>query len=337
MDTHFKKVVPDTRVFRKLVKPSREEVRGILHIINGMIPMRLVTTLGLWPEYVGLSRPPLRNPNGLTSFSNITSIETLNDALSRTMGSLIESYRADPSLVPEFLERKVDEFMAQRVSKNIQDAWELANAIVFFKGQDFNGDEFSWKAISKQLAMDYAVDEVFHLVRYFPASLVDTMGVFVRQLTETLKEYMHLPVFRLVDSIVEFTWNVHHQFPDERNLGAKKIIRKAREGIKPLRLKEVGDCMYLWISVQGVLGTKGLDATTVITFDTQSRKRLGLLVDTLAAELGGTRLLAVLNESGHLRPGRILVLCDKTCVLKDEVNVEEIIWDKLKTRCATAP
>lgn len=130
---------------------------------------------------------------------------------------------------------------------------------------------------------------------------------------------------------MEYIWKVHDQFPDEHNLGAKKIIRKAREGIKQLRLEEVGDCMYLWTSVQGVLGTNGLDPATVITFDTQSRKRLGLLVDTLAADLGGTRLLAVLNESGHLRPGRILVLCDKTCLIKGEINVEEIIWDKLKS------
>ncbi len=238
MDTHFRKVVLDNGVFRKLVKPntSRQEVKGILNIINGMIPVRLVATFGLWPEYVGLSRPPLRNPNGLTLFTNITLIETLNGVLSQTIDSLIEAYRADPSLAPEVLERKVGEFMAQRVSTNIQDAWELANAIVFFKRQDFNGEEFSWKAISKQLAIYYAVDEVFHLVRYLPASLVDTVGVFIRQLTETLKEYMHLPVFRLVDSIVEHIWKVHDQFPDEHNLGAKKIIRKAREGTKQLRL-----------------------------------------------------------------------------------------------------
>ena len=68
---------------------------------------------------------------------------------------------------------------------------------------------------------------------------------------------------------------------------------------------------------------------TVFTFDTQSRKRLELMVDTLSAELGGCRLLKELSESSHLAPGRIILLDDKTCGLKDDINVAEMTSSKL--------
>lgn len=327
----FNRYVLDNGVFRKMVKPatSFEEVRGILKIINGNLPAKILATFGLWPEYVGLTRPVPRYPDGATEFSNILRIEEFNDAQEKVISSLLESYRSDSVLAPANLELKTKEFFEQRVSTKIGHAYGLAKDIIFFEGQDFNGKNFSWDALANQLSIDYAVDEMFHLVRHFPPKLFDTMGIFTRQMTRTLKEFKHLPMYRLAESVVAYIERVHTEEPDDTSPATKKAIRKALEGIKPLKPKEMGDCNYLWSSVQGVEGNAGLDPVTVISFDTQSRKRVGLLIDIFAAELGRASMLKTLTDEDLLRPGQIIVLCDKSCTVKDTIDVKGMVDAKL--------
>ena len=240
----MKKIVLDNGVFRKLVKSStsKQEVQGILNLVNGSLPVKLLSTFGLWSEYVGLTRPPLRNPDNFPPFANLTSLDSFNAVLSTEFESLINSYRDDPILSAKHLEQTATVFFEKRVSRHFKDARDLAADIIFFKGQDFNGSDFSWDALNNQLSIDYAVDEVFHLVRHFPPALVDAVGVFTRQITETLKEFKHLPLYRLTDSVVEYIWRVHDQIPDDASTKAKKTIAQARQGIKPLTAEEMGDC-----------------------------------------------------------------------------------------------
>jgi hypothetical protein len=137
----LRKIVLDNGVFRKLVKSntSQAEVQGILDFINGMLPVRLVATFGLWSEYVGLPRPRLRNIDGYPPFSDLKSVEALNDVLSSTIESLIEAYRNDPALQPTNLEASVSTFISKRVSSKIEEAKNIAVDIVHFEGQAFNG------------------------------------------------------------------------------------------------------------------------------------------------------------------------------------------------------
>jgi hypothetical protein len=133
----FRKIILDNGIFRKLVKSntSQAEVKGILDFINSMLPVRLVATFGLWSEYVGLSRPALRNLNGYPPFRDLKSIEVLNDVLRSTIGNLIDSYRNDPALQPTNLEATVSAFISRRVSSRIEEAKNIAVDIVHFEGQ----------------------------------------------------------------------------------------------------------------------------------------------------------------------------------------------------------
>lgn len=330
----LEKYVLDNGVFRKMVKPatSYNEVQGVLKIINSKLPAKILATFGLWPEYVGLTRPAPRHPDGIPEFSNLSIIEEFNEAQEKVISSLMDSYRNDPVLAPTNLEKKTKEFFEQRVSTKIANAYGLANDIVFFKGQDFNGKEFSFDALANQLSIDYAVDEMFHLARHFPPKLFDTIGIFTRQMTNTLKEFKHLPMYRLAESVVEYIERVHTEEPDDSSPAMKKVIRKALDGIKPLKPREMGDCNYLWSSVQGVEGNSGLEPVTVLSFDTQSRKRVDLLIEIFAAELGRVSMLKTLTDENLLRPGQIIVLCDKTCAAKDTIDVDGMVLTKLEAQ-----
>lgn len=305
----MRQVVLDNGVFRKLVEASsRAEVNELIKIINQMVPLRLVSTFGLWPEYVGLSRPAFRFPQGMPSFESLNSIEQLNQLQEEAFEILFNSYRTDPALIPSSLEQKATNFMSERVSANIQEARDIANDIISFKGQDFNGEPFSWDAVSNQLCIDYTIDEIFYQVRFLPSSLVDSMTIFVRQIADTLKEYHHLPIYRLTDSIIEYLWKVHDELPDETSAKAKRTIFDARKGMKQLSEGEFGDCTFLWTAVQGVYGSEGLQPATVISFDKQSSRRLNLMLDLLKGEFRGKSLLNILRDSSQLNPGSILIL-----------------------------
>lgn len=322
----MKQVVLDNGVFRKLVEAtSRAEVESLIKMLNGMIPLKLVSTFGLWPEYVGLSRPIFRHPEGMDSFKNLSSIEDFNSAQEDAFEVLFESYKTDPDLAPTFLKEKADKFMSERVSRNIQEARDIAHDIVFFEGQDFNGQPFSWDAVANQLCIDYTIDEIFYQVRFLPVSLVDSMTIFVRQIAGTLKEYHHLPIYRLTDSIIEYLWRVHTELPDETSAKAKRTIFNARKGMKQLTEGEFGDCTFLWTAVQGVYGNSGLQPATVLSFDKQSSKRLELMLDLLKGEFHGKSLISVLDESDNLSPGTILILANDTHALIDNVEVQKLL------------
>lgn len=221
----FRKIILDNGIFRKLVKSntSQAEVKGILDFINSMLPVRLVATFGLWSEYVGLSRPALRNLNGYPPFRDLKSIEVLNDVLRSTIGNLIDSYRNDPALQPTNLEATVSAFISRRVSSRIEEAKNIAVDIVHFEGQDFNGKTFSWAALANQLAIEFATDELFYLIRFMPTDLVDAVGVFTRQMAGTLKEFKHLPMYRLAESIVKYIWRVHDESPDATSVAMSAV------------------------------------------------------------------------------------------------------------------
>lgn len=322
----MKQVVLDNGVFRKLVEAtSRAEVESLIKMINGMIPLKLVSTFGLWPEYVGLSRPIFRYPEGMDLFKTLGSIEDFNSAQEGAFEVLFEAYKTDPALAPTFLEEKANKFMSERVSRNIQEARDIAHDIVFFEGQDFNGQPFSWDAVANQLCIDYTIDEIFYQVRFLPTSLVDSVTIFVRQIADTLKEYHHLPIYRLTDSIIEYLWRVHTELPDETSAKAKRTIFNARKGMKQLTEGEFGDCTFLWTAVQGVYGNSGLQPATVLSFDKQSSKRLELMLDLLKGEFQGKSLLSVLDESDNLRPGTILILANDTHALIGDIEVQKLL------------
>jgi len=318
----LKQVVLDNGVFRRLVEAtSRSEVQGLLDIINGMIPLKLVSSFGLWPEYVGLARPPFRYPDGIEAFRALASIDDFNAEQELVFEMLFKLYRADPLLAPSFLEKQALKFMAERVSKNINEARDIAKDIIFFEGQLFNGEQFSWDALANQLSIDYTVDEIFHQIRFLPSSIFDSMTVFVRQIAGTLKEYHDLPIYRLSDSIIEYLWKVHDELPDETSKKAKRTIFEARKGMKQLSEGEFGDCGFLWTAVQGVYTNDGLQPATVISFDKQSEKRVSLMVDLMKGEFRGKSLLSLLRESDQLRSGRILVLTGDTYSVVADIDV----------------
>ena len=324
----MKKVVLDNGVFRKLVGAEmRSQVSGLLDQINKLIPLTLVADFGMWPEYVGLPRPPHQAPLALRD--SVKSLEDLNTKLEDIFGSLIDSYRSSIQLDPIYLEIMVEDFFKKRVSKNFEEARKTAKALIFFKDQNSSGVPLTYQEISNQISLDYAVDEAFYQVRNLPVDSMDTVVSFLHQTTETLKHFVHLPLYRLVDSIVEYIWRVHDQLPDETSKAAKKTIRRAKKNLKILEPQEVGDCMYLWRAAQGLLGTDALNPVTIFTFDTQSRKRMEILVDILGSKIGGVCLLKTLKENNLLQPGEIILLCDKTYAVKDSISVSKMIDAKL--------
>lgn len=311
------KVILDNGVFRKLTNKntSQVKVQGVLNQIHALIPTKLVATIPLWPEYVGLRRPAFQDLGFSNQLENLTDPNDWTKVITEGLDRLVESYRSLDCLSPEKLESVVSEFMKNRVIHTIRDARELARDIVYFEGQDI-----SFKTLSDELGLFYAVDEMFYNLRFLPISHWDCLNFAVDDLKLVLREYHHLPIYRFADSLLLYLKRTHEEDPDPGQPKALKTIRRSLQGLKPLEESESSDCMFLWSAVQG-LGTKdGIEPTTVITFDGGAVKRLPLLIDLLAAKFREESVLSQLRKLGLLKPGRILLLDDKTGVEKGSKN-----------------
>lgn len=319
------KVVLDNGVFRELIKKStsQEDVQGILDHLNTLVPARLVSTIPLWAEYIGVTRPAFRNPRW-PAIEELQSIEQFSDLVASTMDGLVESYKDEEALAPCCLQQTVDTFMATRVTDQIREARELARDILYFEGQSI-----SYEEISNELALFYAADELLFLVRFIPVDLFACLHLMVSDMKATLKEYHHLPIYRFADSIVALLLRTHTEDPDPSQPKAIHTIRTATKGLKQLKPKESADCMYLWSAVQGILTEDGLEQVTVITFDTQSVDRLTILIDTLAAKFYEESLLGHLQQEQLLEPGRVLLLCDKDGSVKEDISITPLLNDTL--------
>lgn len=314
---NLSKIILDNGVFRKLTKTktSQEEVQGILNQINALIPAQLVATIPLWPEYVGLRRPEFQDLGLREQIENLADPSDWTKVVTDGLDRLVGSYRALDCLSPQSLESAATEFLKNRVSSRIQEARDLARDIIHFEGQNI-----SFETLSEELGLFYAVDEMFFNIRFLPVAHWDCLNFAVDDLKLVLKEYHHLPIYRFADSLLHYLKRTHEEDPDPSRPKALKTIRKSLEGLKPLEESESSDCMFLWSAVQG-LGTKdGIEPTTVITFDGGAVRRLPLLIDLLAAKFREESVLSLLRAEDLLKPGRIILLDDKTGAEKGSKN-----------------
>ncbi len=280
-----------------------------------MVPAQLVATIPLWPEYVGLRRPEFQDLGFRDQIENLSDPSDWTKVVTDGLDRLVESYRALHCLSPKSLESAATEFLKNRVSSSIQEARDLARDVVHFEGQNI-----SFETLSEELGLFYAVDEMFFNIRFLPVTHWDCLNFAVDDLKLVLKEYHHLPIYRFADSLLHYLKRTHEADPDPSQPKALKTIRKSIEGLKPLEESESSDCMFLWSAVQG-LGTKdGIESATVITFDGGAVKRLPLLIDLLAAKFREESVLSLLKAADLLKPGRIILLDDKTGAERESKN-----------------
>lgn len=325
-EVRLNKIILDNGVFRKLVKKttSRSESAPVLRQINSLIPAKNVSMFGLWGEYVGFTRPEFQNIGGWARIEKLTSINEFGDVVAATLNDLTQGYESLDNLAPGNLKRKADEFMQQRVSTHIPDARGLAEDIVNFKGQ-----EISWDDLSRELSLFYAVDELFYLVRFLPVSMYECLNLMARDLKQVLQEYHHLPIYRFADSMIELLIRVHTEDPDPKLPRAIHTIKTATKGLDQLERRETADCMFVWSAVQRIFSSDGLEPVTGLTFDTQSLKRVRILIDTLAAKFMERSILGELQEMGLLRPGRVVLMCPETGAVKEDILIANQLTETL--------
>jgi hypothetical protein len=331
------KIVLDTGIFRLLIasRPRMAVVEKVLGYINRNLPARLVSTFSLWPEYVGLQRPPFRYGTDFPWFTRLQSLEDLDDALAGAFTALIEKYRDDQLLKPGAIRTLAERFLAEKVNRDIAAAQEIAEDIILMRGQEFI-DKSIWDGLSDEITLLYSFDELLHHTRLLPIDNVDAMTAMFHSLEHTLRVFRHLPVYRFADSVVEYLHRVHSIAPDETSARARRTIANARKGLSELKATEFADCVALWASVQGIEGTDGLKPIRLLTFDGKNVRRLKPMLEVLAAPISRTSLLESFSRSGDLQPGRVVVLCDKSGLPKQDLDVRTAVTRELRSAARLA-